>query len=658
MRLAFPSAESFGLWELSPLNREEAESEAEEGCRLVYVAATRAEDRLILSGTFKEAHLGEPGGSASESALQRLLPDLVERGWEGGNAVIKLPAPARAEGTGAAEPAVETLPLRVSVSRPSPERAAKLREVIPPPPAPPPDDAGGPPPLTRERPREVPVGHLSYSALAEYERCGYRFYLERLLGVRSSGAAAASVDAGEEPAPEAQDQLVDPESEGLGASHPARDRALALGNATHAALERAIKEGWDSAEEEVVDALLAAEGLEEDADARAQVLEGVAAWLSCELRGELAGWTLRPEVPFVIGVGGTVIRGQIDLLAEGPGGERTVVDFKTDALRGRAPEALAGRYAAQREVYALAAAGADGAPVRAVHLFLENAGQPVAEEFATAGLDAARERLEAMIADIRGGRFEPTEEPTSAVCFGCPAAARLCPHPAWRPPALRPEPAAPEEAGDEEPVAATDAGPGPTGPGEALRLSLMVFGYGSLASPTSAALSLGRPVEFAAVVRLAGWRRRWTVYRDNVASEKTFALTDGSVPPHVVGLNIERDAQCEGANGVLIELTEAEAERLDLREMRYDRIDVTADVGAAGTERVIAYTAKAAHHAPQPPPGAIIIAEYVRTVEAAFTELGPGELEAYRATSDPPPVEPSEVQLVADQIPPGNPRGW
>ncbi len=186
----------------------------------------------------------------------------------------------------------------------------------------------------------------------------------------------------------------------------------------------------------------------------------------------------------------------------------------------------------------------------------------------------------------------------------------------------------------------------------------MVFGYGSLASPTSAALSLGRPVEFAAVVRLAGWRRRWTVYRDNVASEKTFALPDGSVPPHVVGLNIERDAECVGANGVLIEITEAEAERLDLREMRYDRIDVTAAVGSAGTERIIAYTAKPAHHASQPPPGAIVIAEYVRTVEAAFTELGPGELDAYRATSDQPPVEPSEVQLVADQIPPGNPRGW
>jgi hypothetical protein len=180
------------------------------------------------------------------------------------------------------------------------------------------------------------------------------------------------------------------------------------------------------------------------------VLDGVAAWLGSAVRAELEGWRLRPEVPFVLGVGGTVIRGQIDLLAEGPNGERTVVDFKTDALRGRPPRALAGRYAAQREVYALAVSGSD-ARVRAVHLFLENAAEPVVEDFAPAGLDAARERLEAMIARMRGGSFAPTSEPTSAICFGCPAAARLCPHPAWRPRAAAP--AAPPEG----PVADTRA---------------------------------------------------------------------------------------------------------------------------------------------------------------------------------------------------------
>jgi hypothetical protein len=196
-------------------------------------------------------------------------------------------------------------------------------------------------------------------------------------------------------------------------------------------------------------------------------------------------------------------------------------------------------------------------------------------------------------------------------------------------------------------------------------MTLAVFGYGSLASPVSAALSLGREIEPAAIVRLEGWRRRWTVFRDNRAVEKTFALPDGTVPPFVVGLNIERDPGCEGANGVLIEITEEEAARLDLRELRYDRTDATAEVRplAAGEDvpsfdRVIAYTAKPVHHAPEVPPGTIVIAEYVRTVEAAFAALGPGQLHRYRETTDLPPVAPSEAMLVADEIPQGNPRRW
>lgn len=194
---------------------------------------------------------------------------------------------------------------------------------------------------------------------------------------------------------------------------------------------------------------------------------------------------------------------------------------------------------------------------------------------------------------------------------------------------------------------------------------LAVFGYGSLVSPASAALSLGRPVEPAAVARLAGWRRRWNVYRDNRAVEKTFALADGTVPPFVVGLSIERDPACEGANGVLIEITATEAERLDLREMRYDRLEATADVRAIADapappefDAVFVYSAKREHHAPRTPPGAIVIAEYVRTVEAAFAALGPDHLELYRETTDPPPVEPAEATLIADAIPPGNPRRW
>jgi cation transport regulator ChaC len=192
---------------------------------------------------------------------------------------------------------------------------------------------------------------------------------------------------------------------------------------------------------------------------------------------------------------------------------------------------------------------------------------------------------------------------------------------------------------------------------------IAVFGYGSLVDPASAAESLGRPVELAALARLDGWRRRWSTYRDNLAVEKTFARPDGSLPRFVIGLNLERDLGCTGANGALIEIGEGEAERLDLREMRYDRVEVTEAVrplgeGAPDFDRVVAYVAKRAHHAPAPPSGAVVMAPYLRTVEAAFAKLGDDHLALYRETTDPPPVEAIEPTLVRDHIPAGNPRAW
>jgi cation transport regulator ChaC len=189
---------------------------------------------------------------------------------------------------------------------------------------------------------------------------------------------------------------------------------------------------------------------------------------------------------------------------------------------------------------------------------------------------------------------------------------------------------------------------------------LAVFGYGSLVSPMSAAETLGRHVH-PIPARLRGWRRRWTICRDNLASEKTFALADGSLPPYVLGLNLERDPDCD-ANGVLIELTADEASRLDLREVRYDRLDVSGEVTLTGDQppfdTVIAYVAKAERYAPEPPPGAVIMATYVAAVEAAFAALGDGELARFHASTDPVPVEAVEATLVRDEIPPGNPRRW
>ena len=189
----------------------------------------------------------------------------------------------------------------------------------------------------------------------------------------------------------------------------------------------------------------------------------------------------------------------------------------------------------------------------------------------------------------------------------------------------------------------------------------LLFAYGSLVSPASAAATLGAEVEISPPVRLRGWRRRWTLVRDNNASEKTFAHADtGEVPPFCVGLTVEPASEDPGPNGTLLTLTGEQLERLDLREMRYDRVEVTGSVdgGAPGGLPVFVYRAKPRHHAETPPAGAAILASYVRAVESAFAELGPDQLDLFRATTGPPPVEVIEAVLVRDRIPEGNPRDW
>ena len=192
---------------------------------------------------------------------------------------------------------------------------------------------------------------------------------------------------------------------------------------------------------------------------------------------------------------------------------------------------------------------------------------------------------------------------------------------------------------------------------------LAVFGYGSLVSRASIAETLGHEAPAPVSARLAGWRRRWSIYRRNTAHEKVFERVDGEPFEHVVGLNIERapDAiEDEWPNGALIALTAEELQRLDLREVRYDRVEVTAEVSADdhGFDRVYAFTAKAGHFAAETPPDAIVIASYVEACRVAFDELGPGAWELFEATTGESPAPVVDVRLVADSIPEGNPRAW
>jgi cation transport regulator ChaC len=197
------------------------------------------------------------------------------------------------------------------------------------------------------------------------------------------------------------------------------------------------------------------------------------------------------------------------------------------------------------------------------------------------------------------------------------------------------------------------------------RQSTALFAYGSLVNPESAAMTLGRsPIEVSAA-SLPGWRRRFSSRRDNLNSEKTFARSDGSLPEWILSLNIEpAPGSAQGPNGVLIAVGDEDLIRLDRRELRYERADVTADVefepGAEAPEfdRVLAYVARPENLAREAPSGSVVLKSYVEAVESAFDHLGPGALTRYRASTEPPAVEIVEATLAEGRIPRGNPRAW
>lgn len=198
---------------------------------------------------------------------------------------------------------------------------------------------------------------------------------------------------------------------------------------------------------------------------------------------------------------------------------------------------------------------------------------------------------------------------------------------------------------------------------------LAVFAYASLVHRGSAALTLGREPGELAPVRLSGWRRRWSAVRDNLRSEKTFAIEPGGdLPSWALGLNLEPGPGIEAEgnpNGALVEVDETELRRLDERELRYRRVEVTNEIevrtgriGHEGFDAVFAYVAKPEHFVPEPPAGAVILAPYLRAVEAGFAALGEREPAIFQATTEAPPVDTVEATLVRGRVRPGNPRDW
>ncbi len=368
---------------------EQAAVEAQEERRLFYVAMTRARERLIVSGAARLESWPCAEGVVSPIAWigPALVPDIADR---------------IAERRGVTEAGVrftfvspEDLdqppqPSSLSpVTTPLPEPVAAL-------------DAPEPLPAAAPAP---PVTRLSYSALGEYQRCGYRFYAERVLGLPAI-----------------------PEEPGTGAALTglsATERGIVL----HALLERL---DFRRPTAPPASAFTVA-GLKPTEPEMKELGELVAGFVQSPLAARLARATeVRREERFayrLLEPDGPLIVGALDVLAREPGGRMLVVDYKSDRLQGQEPaEVVAEQYATQRLVYALAVllAGGTATAVEIAHVFLDVPHLPVSAVFEAADVAALGAELGAVAGGVLDRRFVVSETPQRALCHGCPAEGGLC----------------------------------------------------------------------------------------------------------------------------------------------------------------------------------------------------------------------------------------
>jgi ATP-dependent helicase/nuclease subunit A len=412
MQLRRLGAASINLYAHETLCAEAQQREAAEELRLFHVAATRARERLILSGVA----MPKPGRGTQPGTpvIERIL-DGFEVDRERDSAVV-IPAPQPREGLAAS---FEPSRVDVRLNAPSPQRAAELTRTQRDP-RPSPGVSAGQAPLPEGRPPTVPNRPLSYTALAAYDECAYRFYMERVLDlngerVRSlSATALQSANASADTAP------------------GARDEAAARGAAVHSLLEWSQAHAWAEPGADLVRRHAAAAGLDPGVKIEEELAGPVRAWLGSTMLRErvLAGnASARAEVPLLLGISGATLRGSIDLLVEREGAPPIVVDYKTDRLRGAAPAGRAAKYAPQRAVYALAVAEArDAAEVEVAYVFLERPEEPVVELLDGEAMVHGRAELETTIGQIAAGEFPVAagERRSWGLCRGCPALGRLC----------------------------------------------------------------------------------------------------------------------------------------------------------------------------------------------------------------------------------------
>jgi hypothetical protein len=290
----------------------------------------------------------------------------------------------------------------------------------------------------------LPLARISYSALEDYKRCGYRFYVERVVRLRGiepglAGPATSPAPAAET-APNGQLALAAHEPPAPVAKLPGGVDPLVRGTVIHQLLEDLDFARLEPPSREDVERRLAARDAPVNDASIADISAQVLGFIDSELCARIAaGRRVSKELPFVFSLAPNgdarqplLVNGVVDVHAVEDGGA-LVVDYKSDPLQGADPQAIVDeRYATQRLVYALAALRSGADRVEVDYCFLEAPDRPVAAVFAPGDIPSLERRLLELAEGVVSGRFEPSEAPHRELCHSCPAQPALCKWPLER----------------------------------------------------------------------------------------------------------------------------------------------------------------------------------------------------------------------------------
>jgi len=181
--------------------------------------------------------------------------------------------------------------------------------------------------------------------------------------------------------------------------------------------------------------------------------------------------------------------------------------------------------------------------------------------------------------------------------------------------------------------------------------TVWIFGYGSLASPTSMARTIGRVAVHGTdffQAELAGYGRRWNYGVIHMSGQ--WKADDGSYVEDgtIVALGIVESAN-ETVNGVVASIAGEELGNLDRRERHYDRVDVTSKITLTGDDAdavlsgpVYTYVPRIesirCYEAARDLGAAGIRRTYWDLVDDAFAAFGQAQVEQYRSTTPQPDV--------------------